>query len=186
MAVNGVTEAFVFAVIPSKLLSSYNLLLCVFSVIYIFASIVLVSYGSIGLILANCVNMTARIVYSMAFLVRFLQRARAAAMDQLVVPALTHFWFKVLPDPLLFTSLLLSAAATQFSLGAWHVRTFTLSAPSAGTSAVLSSRFGALQAFGGHVGCGALLLVLVAACFWWREQEFVRSFRDLFGLRKRA
>jgi hypothetical protein len=89
MALNGITEAFVFAAIPATALSVYNALLLLFSVVYIGASVLLLPFGSVGLILANCVNLSARILYSAVFIRRFLQQASLEShTDIIAIP--TH------------------------------------------------------------------------------------------------
>lgn len=65
LAINGVTEAYTFAVMDDTQLGFYNRLLICFSVLYV-VSAVLFSYymGAIGFVIANCLNMSCRIVYS--------------------------------------------------------------------------------------------------------------------------
>lgn len=63
-AINGVTEAYVFAAMSSQQLDKYNGLMVVLSCVFLFLSWLL-SYvvGSVGFILANCVNMFLRIAH---------------------------------------------------------------------------------------------------------------------------
>lgn len=86
LAVNGVTEGFMFALMSQAhidksvrtyydfvhyrfLLCRHNYLLTVSSVLYLTASYVLTQMcGSSGLVLANCVNMAVRIVCSLLFI----------------------------------------------------------------------------------------------------------------------
>lgn len=81
LAVNGVLEAFVHTTGSGKDLMNLNgLLLCFFaayaSAVYIFMR--LLDLGTVGLILANCVNMWCRIVYSFYFI---YSRARFSIKD---------------------------------------------------------------------------------------------------------
>jgi len=101
IAVNGVTEAFFFSAVSSEQLATYNGVLIGFSVGYIGACSALVSYGAKGLILANCVNMLARIGYS----THFIRSAFPMALTTEVLP----------PVPMLIT-LLTCFLATRFSL----------------------------------------------------------------------
>ena len=65
----GVTEAFVHAVVQTDQLNFYNKLLAVFSVIYIIMSVVFIRfYSTPGMIIANCINMLLRIIYSYFFI----------------------------------------------------------------------------------------------------------------------
>ncbi|CAH0564096.1 unnamed protein product [Brassicogethes aeneus] len=71
LAINGVTEGFVFATMSNKQLDRYNYLMVVFSVMFLLISYVLTNiFGPVGFILANCVNMTARIIHSIIYINR--------------------------------------------------------------------------------------------------------------------
>lgn len=64
LAINGVTEGFVFATMNSQQLDRYNYLMVVFSVMFLLISYVLTNiFGAVGFILANCINMGARIIH---------------------------------------------------------------------------------------------------------------------------
>lgn len=64
LAINGVTEGFVFATMDSKQLDRYNYVMVIFSVSFLLISYVFTSVlGPVGFILANCVNMLARIIH---------------------------------------------------------------------------------------------------------------------------
>ncbi|KAI9565003.1 hypothetical protein GHT06_008745 [Daphnia sinensis] len=69
MAINGVTEAYVFAAMSPKELDKYNGLMVLLSCMFLFMSWLL-SYlvGSVGFILANCINMVLRIIHSLWFI----------------------------------------------------------------------------------------------------------------------
>ncbi|XP_065912317.1 man(5)GlcNAc(2)-PP-dolichol translocation protein RFT1-like [Dysidea avara] len=72
LAVNGITEGFMFAVMSQEHVDRHNRWLVVFSVLYLMASFVLTWLcGSTGLILANCVNMAIRIICSILFINNF-------------------------------------------------------------------------------------------------------------------
>ncbi|XP_060521470.1 protein RFT1 homolog [Cylas formicarius] len=69
LAVNGVTEAYAFATMTNKQLDRYNYLLVIFSILFLLISYVLTNIlGPVGFILANCLNMLARIVHSIYFI----------------------------------------------------------------------------------------------------------------------
>ncbi|XP_071784262.1 man(5)GlcNAc(2)-PP-dolichol translocation protein RFT1-like [Asterias amurensis] len=72
IAVNGTTEAFVFASMSQKDVERYNKKMLLFSVFFLSASWYLSStLGSVGFILANCINMVARIMHSIYFIVNY-------------------------------------------------------------------------------------------------------------------
>lgn len=69
LAINGVTEAYVFATMNNKQLDRYNYLMVVFSITFLLISYILTNIlGPVGFILANCVNMGARIIHSLYFI----------------------------------------------------------------------------------------------------------------------
>lgn len=69
IALNGVTECFVFAAISQKGLDRYNRIMLLFSVTFLAASWILTQmFGSVGFILANCLNMLLRIAHSVRFI----------------------------------------------------------------------------------------------------------------------
>jgi len=64
MAINGVTEAYVFAAMSHEQLDKYNRLMVLISAIFLglswFFSLI---FGSVGFILANCINMSLRVAH---------------------------------------------------------------------------------------------------------------------------
>ncbi|XP_022104957.1 protein RFT1 homolog [Acanthaster planci] len=72
IAVNGTTEAFVFAAMSKNDVDKYNNKMLLFSIIFLSSSWFLTkTFGSVGFILANCLNMTARITHSIYFTVNY-------------------------------------------------------------------------------------------------------------------
>lgn len=69
IAVNGTTECFVFATMSRSQVDIYNKMMVAFSVIFLLSSLILTLYlGSVGFILANCLNMLARIIHSLYYI----------------------------------------------------------------------------------------------------------------------
>lgn len=65
LAVNGITEGYMFATNTSKQIDSYNYYMAIFSVTFLLLSYQLTNiFGPVGFILANCCNMLFRIIYS--------------------------------------------------------------------------------------------------------------------------
>ncbi|KAG5899779.1 hypothetical protein JTB14_006114 [Gonioctena quinquepunctata] len=85
LAINGVTEGYVLATIDSKQLDRYNYLMVVFSVMFLLISY-LFTYlvGPVGFILANCVNMGARIVHSVFFIKKKYKDTKYKPLNGLV------------------------------------------------------------------------------------------------------
>ena len=77
MAVNGICEAFVQGTSTERGLSTYNIWMILFSVLYMGAVMVLLPrYGSIGLVLANIFKMACRILVCMVAYIRPYFRER--------------------------------------------------------------------------------------------------------------
>ena len=69
LAVNGITEGYMFATNSSKQINTYNYYMAVFSVTFLVLSYQLTNYfGPVGFILANCCNMAFRISYSLSYI----------------------------------------------------------------------------------------------------------------------
>lgn len=71
LAVNGVTEGYMFATNTSKQIDTYNYYMAIFSVTFLVLSYQLTNFfGPVGFILANCFNMSCRISYSLSYIGR--------------------------------------------------------------------------------------------------------------------
>ncbi|KAK7066633.1 Oligosaccharide translocation protein rft1 [Halocaridina rubra] len=69
LAVNGITEAYTFAVMDDSQLSRHNWLLVLLSLVYICCAVFTTQFvGALGFIFANSVNMGLRIAYSFWFI----------------------------------------------------------------------------------------------------------------------
>ncbi|XP_027354961.1 protein RFT1 homolog [Abrus precatorius] len=74
LAMNGTSEAFMHAVATESQLKRSNDSLLVFSLIYIVLNVLLIRLaGAVGLIMANSINMTLRILYSAVFIKNYFQ-----------------------------------------------------------------------------------------------------------------
>nr|CAG4649263.1 EOG090X04LH [Scapholeberis mucronata] len=89
MGINGVTEAYVFAAMSSEQLDKYNGLMVVLSSVFLFLAWLLSrAIGSVGFILANCVNMFLRIAHSVWFINRQYQNLTMNPLSGLMPTAL--------------------------------------------------------------------------------------------------
>ncbi|KAL5744266.1 hypothetical protein ACOSQ2_027382 [Xanthoceras sorbifolium] len=74
LAMNGTSEAFLHAVATEDQIKRSNDSLLIFSLIYVVMNILLIqSAGAVGLILANSLNMSLRIIYSAVFIKNYFQ-----------------------------------------------------------------------------------------------------------------
>ncbi|KAF2315824.1 hypothetical protein GH714_040366 [Hevea brasiliensis] len=78
LAMNGTSEAFLHAVATESQLKRSNDSLLVFSLLYVVLNVLLIrSAGSVGLILANSLNMILRIIYSAVFIKHYFKDSSA-------------------------------------------------------------------------------------------------------------
>uniref|UniRef100_A0A8C9YXZ0 Protein RFT1 homolog n=1 Tax=Sander lucioperca TaxID=283035 RepID=A0A8C9YXZ0_SANLU len=106
LAVNGVTECFVFAAMSQKEVDRYNLVMLALSVSFLFLSYMLTWWaGGVGFIQANCLNMGLRILHSLLYIHRYFQSSQWKPLRGL------------LPSPLLLLALAVSAVVTALSEG---------------------------------------------------------------------
>ncbi|XP_069045729.1 man(5)GlcNAc(2)-PP-dolichol translocation protein RFT1 [Lepisosteus oculatus] len=107
LAVNGVTECFTFAAMSKEEVDRYNLVMLALSVSFLCLSYFLTCWqGSVGFILANCLNMCLRIGHSLRYTRRYFAGSPWAPLRGLR------------PSPALLLALALCAAVTSASEGA--------------------------------------------------------------------
>ncbi|KAJ8308955.1 hypothetical protein KUTeg_013829 [Tegillarca granosa] len=104
IAVNGTTECFFFSVMSKNEIDRYNRKMLVFSAVFLVSSLFLTRhFGSVGFILANCLNMGTRIAHSIYFISTFYKGSNYRPLRGLV------------PSPLVVTSLVISFIVTSIS-----------------------------------------------------------------------
>uniref|UniRef100_A0A7S2RDF7 Protein RFT1 homolog n=2 Tax=Mucochytrium quahogii TaxID=96639 RepID=A0A7S2RDF7_9STRA len=153
IAVNGITEAFVHAIGDKKSLQDFNAWLFLFSLIYLGAAAVLLPFRAVGLILANCINMGMRILFSTNFILKWedpVSKQRVDSIRQLCPSLQTLFAF--------------SSSAVAVSVSETTVYHAFASWPRAGA----------------HVAIGAVALVSTFAFLVFvSEKKYVANLRDL-------
>lgn len=148
MAINGVTEAMVNAAASAAELRRYNMLLVLFSVVYISLSVAAVQvWGTVGLVLANCGNMLVRVLYSSLFIRGYFRSNGLAA----------YSWIGSVPHPLLWLYFVVAACCTQLTKSWWSLATSTM-----------------LER-GQHVAVGAVLLLIGGQLLFMFERPFVKK-----------
>ncbi|ALC48783.1 CG3149 [Drosophila busckii] len=69
LAVNGISEGYMFATNTSRDIDKYNYLMAIFSISFLVLSYILTGiFGPVGFIFANCINMLGRILYSSRYI----------------------------------------------------------------------------------------------------------------------
>ncbi|XP_061418992.1 protein RFT1 homolog [Lethenteron reissneri] len=95
LALNGITECFVFAAMKQSEVDRYNMKLLVLSVVFLVLSYALTrAFGSVGFVLANCLNMALRLASSLNFIVAYFRgtpHEPLAALRPNLVLAFTFF-----------------------------------------------------------------------------------------------
>jgi oligosaccharide translocation protein RFT1 len=162
IAVNGISEAFLAAAVSeSELKGGYNRWLVVCSTLYVVGAALLLRIGLVGAVLANCLNMAARIWYSAAFFGRFCVEHQVArpwsALGEASLPPLE-----------VFAAFAAAALATRLSFDALHV----------------SSCGRLFPCYAAHVTVGAVALLLVAAVVLLRDRRLVSECRRVWAGRK--
>lgn len=85
LAVNGITECYVFATMSNIELDRYNYVMVFFSVSFLIISYVFTNFfGAVGFIFANCINMGARIVHSLYYIHRQYKYTKFKPLEGLV------------------------------------------------------------------------------------------------------
>ncbi|KAJ7999165.1 hypothetical protein DPEC_G00212570 [Dallia pectoralis] len=106
LAVNGVSECFVFASMSKEEVDRYNLVMLALSVSFLLLSYMLTWWaGAVGFILANCLNMGLRISHSLLYIHRYFLSSQWTPLHGLR------------PSPLVLLALGLSAVLTSLSEG---------------------------------------------------------------------
>ncbi|KAG6594338.1 uncharacterized protein IUM83_15186 [Phytophthora cinnamomi] len=118
LGVNGVCEAVVHAIGDDHELMRLNKLLGVFFAIYAFSALVfmqVLDWGTLGLILANCVNMACRILYCLTFLASYFRRVTPPAQSRNRFVNGLAFWCRSLPHRLVLLTFMASLTVTAIS-----------------------------------------------------------------------
>lgn len=180
LAVNGVTECFMFAAMSAKQVADYNWWLMAFSAVF-FAAAWGCTYmlGSVGFIVANCINMFVRIVQSYMFIGKYgkedeeedEEEEEAAGEERTAKAnaAKVHPLQAALPSTAMFGAFAASFAVTMFS----------------------KSQLCCGEGFGWnhkllHMAVAVAMLGVCGAALWLTDRPFLVDLRNLFSGRKKA
>lgn len=104
MAINGITEGYMFATNTSKDINTYNYYMAIFSITFLVLSYQLTNFfGPVGFILANCFNMIFRISYSLRYITKQYKPLNDNPMNGLI------------PGKMFTTILIISGIACKLS-----------------------------------------------------------------------
>uniref|UniRef100_A0A915L5E1 Protein RFT1 homolog n=1 Tax=Romanomermis culicivorax TaxID=13658 RepID=A0A915L5E1_ROMCU len=157
LAINGVTECFSFAIMPESQVDRHQKWLFIFCFGFLIAALSLTNtFGSVGFILANCVNMVCRIIYSCNYINNFyrVDSINSRYMDLDLLKELKDSPLNSMtPNTSVFTTLLASFVITSLSNIIFCCE---------GTFNTLA-----------HVAVGAICLLATVFRIYYTELEFV-------------
>ncbi|KAF9166872.1 Oligosaccharide translocation protein rft1 [Actinomortierella ambigua] len=163
MGLNGITEAVVQAVASEKELGRLSFWMVGFSAVFCGAGALLtgvLGMGAQGIVLANCVNLAMRIVWSCWFLSGYYGRHLGSSTDQHQQRIRRHVqWGQIVPHPIVLVTFAISFVATAVSehYVGWH----------------------SLRQKAVHVLVGAGLFVGTLGIVALKERMFIRDMRQI-------
>jgi len=123
MALNGTTEGFVHAASTPKQTQWFNLLMVFFSIAYLGSAVfclTVLNLGTPSLIIANCINMALRVLFSTWFIIRFFkylkpQEQEAVSSEEAKSSSPVFAISRCIPHVLVWSIFLLSFVITRIS-----------------------------------------------------------------------
>ena len=156
MAVNGVAEAFVFAVARKDKLPWINASLVLCTVLFaVIGPALIASHGAVGLVAANAITMSLRACGSIVFTVHYFAKEKGYFTLSRCVPR----------PPVL------AAFAGAFAVMCWSDR--TINVPARGVVGLVA-----------HVALGVACLGAIAGLTWRLDRAFLRDMRELWKARR--
>ena len=174
LAMNGITEAFVYAMLPLQPKSQKYLLIyhgCVAMLYYIYLTpILLQHYHAVGLILANAIAMLLRILYSLHFASHYFAKQRNKKWYY-VLPSL---WMQSLPHPIL-----LGIFTTCYYITYQSNESFQQSVQT--TTTTVSTTMMYLQKTIPHIFMGITCLLVILLAFYQVERPFRNQLKSFLS-----
>ena len=170
LASNGVTECFMFAAMSAKQVADYNWWLMAFSIVFFAAAWGCTALlGSVGFIVANCINMAVRIIQSYLFIGAYSKGDGSVTKEEDESGAAIHPLQAALPSPAMFGAFAASFVVTMFS-----------------KTQLCCTGFGWSHKLA-HMAVAVVMLAVCGAALWFTERAFIRDLRNLFkGGKKKA
>ncbi|KAJ9074038.1 Oligosaccharide translocation protein rft1 [Entomophthora muscae] len=158
MGINGITEAFVQAVAQPKELQSLSYAMTLFTAIFLGVGFVLVRIlpsVAYAVIIANCLNLSLRIIWSMNYMVHYFSRFSTKAAAPIFKPSL------VVPSGRIIIAFILSSALCNYSEGYFGFETL----------------LGKIK----HVLVGGICFIGVCGITFSDERKFLQDLKQLVG-----
>jgi len=168
LALNGMTEAFVYAVgggdAAAKEMTKLGLVHTMTGVAFaVTASIFVSHYGTLGIVAANCVAMFIRSVYSLHFAARYFSTTTKDERLQLLS--------KIRPHPLVLIAFSVAWLATRWSLQNLIVKGFHLQLNIRNSDWLIQT--------GQHIAIGIASLIGIVVLVGLLERPFIQSLSDM-------
>ncbi|KAG2186058.1 hypothetical protein INT43_002496, partial [Umbelopsis isabellina] len=107
MGINGISEAFVQAVASEQQLARLSKFMLLFSFVFVCSGVLFMHFmqlGAIGLVLANIVNLSSRIIYSWVFIRQYFTSKRGPAVGKIIQIITLRNWLPSKTVLLVFAS----------------------------------------------------------------------------------
>lgn len=173
LALNGMTEAFVYAVgggdTAAREMAKLGLVHTMTGLAFAFTASLLVGrYGTLGLVAANCVAMLIRSLYSLYFAAKYFSGTPSSGLLALV--------YEISPHRLVLVAFSAAWFATRLSLQRLVVKGFHLQLNIRNSDWLLQT--------GQHVSVGVVFLIGIVVLVIVFERAFVQSLKDMVRRRK--
>jgi len=173
LALNGMTEAFVYAVgggdAAGKEMTKLGLVHTVTGLAFAFTTSILVGpYGTLGIVAANCVAMFIRSLYSVHFAARYFSTALKDGHPPLLS--------EICPHPVVLTAFSAAWLATRLSLQNLIVKGFHLQLNIRNSDWLLQT--------GKHITVGIAFLIGISVLVGILERRFIQSLKDMVQSRE--
>jgi oligosaccharide translocation protein RFT1 len=180
LALNGMTEAFVYAVASGDTAASEMTKLGLVHTVTGFtfavvASVLVTRYGTLGLVAANCVAMFTRSLYSLHFAKRYFSKTRSQQQNHKQETPL--LFSAICPHPLVLFCFAFAWLTTRWSLQNLILRSFHLQLDLRNTDWLLQT--------GQHVAIGFVFVVGIAVLAVLFDRSFIQSLEDMVRHRGR-
>eukprot|EP01083_Nonionella_stella_P282874 962689_1 len=152
LGVNGITEAFIFSVIPNDELLRYNGILSLFTGVYLACSFFflrVLHLGPLGMIFANTINMLFRVSWSVNFITKYSRK----------FPAVRISAWSCIPSMKILCLLAVSSIVTRFSF----------------TFLEINHCEGSIICYMPHVSVAIICLLIIVGAILLFERNFVNS-----------
>ena len=160
LALNGITEAFVYGVARSgKDVTSMGIVHAIVGIVFaLFAPTLVTRYGALGLIVANCISMVMRCLYSLLYIRSYFATHSASGQTSTKRSSIMSILSRMFPHIVVMMAFAASFLICRFS----SIHTYN-SQIAAGTNWMMAGAQ--------HIGVGLLCIVVTLGLSSWFETD---------------